>query len=124
MIGSQATRGVHVLAKFAPQRERCGVWSDGGRLRVIEVYPTQAFKHSQRLQALDAEHLRPQAEHDDLDDDRGDARRCALLAWMFANEPESLAPPPADTPAEEGWIWLPKDALNHARCSHPAGRDA
>ena len=39
MIGSQATKGMHVLAKFAPQIESCGVWTDGG-FRAIETYPT------------------------------------------------------------------------------------
>jgi len=29
MIGSQATKGMHVLARFAPQIETCGVWTDG-----------------------------------------------------------------------------------------------
>jgi hypothetical protein len=29
MIGSQATKGIHVLAKFAPTVERCGVWRGG-----------------------------------------------------------------------------------------------
>ena len=40
MIGSQATKGMHVLAKFAPRTLRCGVWSDGKRLIAIEAYPS------------------------------------------------------------------------------------
>lgn len=36
MIGSQATKGMHVVARFDPVIERCGVWTDTLRLRVIE----------------------------------------------------------------------------------------
>lgn len=40
MIGSQATKGMHVLAKFAPKIERCGVWTDAAGFTVIEAYPS------------------------------------------------------------------------------------
>ncbi len=37
MIGSQATKGMHVFAKFAPIVESCGVWTDGHGFRAIET---------------------------------------------------------------------------------------
>lgn len=40
MIGSQATKGMHVLSKFALKIESCGVWTDGIGFRAIETYPT------------------------------------------------------------------------------------
>lgn len=40
MIGSQATKGMHVLVKFAPQPSGCGVWMDSGMLTAIEASPS------------------------------------------------------------------------------------
>lgn len=40
MIGSQATKAMHVVARFAPKRLSPGVWTDGSGLTVIETYPT------------------------------------------------------------------------------------
>ena len=40
MIDSQATKGVHVLARFAPEIVECGAWSDGSNLTAIEAYPS------------------------------------------------------------------------------------
>ena len=51
MIGSQATKGMHVLGRFAPIREACGVWTDGRMLRAIEAYPS-ACKRSACIEAL------------------------------------------------------------------------
>jgi len=51
MIGSQATKGMHVLAKFAPNINTCGVWEDGGQLTAIEAYPS-ACKKSESLSTV------------------------------------------------------------------------
>ena len=51
MIGSQATKGMHVLAKFAPYVESCDVWNDGQRYQAIEAYPS-ACKNSVRIQTM------------------------------------------------------------------------
>ncbi|MCP4289536.1 MAG: hypothetical protein GY792_34795 [Gammaproteobacteria bacterium] len=51
MIGSQATKGMYVLACFAPKIAECGVWSDSSNLATIETYPS-ACKHSETTQAL------------------------------------------------------------------------
>lgn len=114
MIGSQATKGLHVLAKFAPKVERCGVWSDGDSLTAIEAYPS-ACKDSAQMQKL----LRPYADDQTLNhQDKRDALTCALLAHDFHYQPETLATPPADISPTEGWIWVPQDALRPA-----AGQD-
>lgn len=54
MIGSQATKGMHALAKFAPHRTSCGVWADNRHLVAIEAYPS-ACKTSQTMAMLRAE---------------------------------------------------------------------
>ena len=100
MIGSQATKGMHVLAKFAPRVERCGVWTDGASLRAIETYPAACRRSEADKSVLDT--LQP-LNHDDL----VDARVCALVACLFANTPDVFEEPPADVPAREGWIWVP-----------------
>lgn len=51
MIGSQATKGVHVLARFAPKVVECGIWSDGSNLTTIEAY-SSACKRSETIRAL------------------------------------------------------------------------
>jgi hypothetical protein len=104
MIGSQATKGMHVLARFTPIVSACGVWTDGALLTAIEAYPA-ACRSSASLTALRVKF--PALGHGDLDD----ALTCALIAHLHATKPEILAGPDADVPASEGWIWLPKDAL-------------
>jgi hypothetical protein len=104
MIGSQATKGMHALARFAPKTLRCGVWSDGGRLTAIEAYPS-ACKASATIGHLQQRF--DKLAHDDLDD----ALTCALLAYLFASTQDSLVSPDDTVPLSEGWIWVPKDAL-------------
>jgi len=101
MIGSQATKGMHVLAKFAPQIESCGVWTDGANLWAIETYPA-ACQNAQVIKRLLK--ARNRLAHDDLDD----ARICALVAHLFATRRSSLDEPSNDVPLREGWIWLPQ----------------
>ena len=64
MIGSQATKGMHVLAKFAPTVQRCGVWNDGTGLSAIEAYPS-ACKASATVKALQQPFGK--LGHDDID---------------------------------------------------------
>ena len=99
MIGSQATKGMHVLARLAPQNERCGVWTDGKRLRVIEAYPS-ACRHSPQIATLRRKY--PSLGHQDKED----ALICALIAWLFANDPDCLETPPDHVTPNEGWIWV------------------
>lgn len=105
MIGSQATKGMHVLARFAPHVAECGVWTDGDKLRVIEVYPSPC-KTSATFARLRERY--PRLGKDDLDD----AVTCALVASLYENERAALFEPPQGTSTNEGWIWFPKDAVS------------
>lgn len=116
MIGSQATKGIHVLAKFTPQTVSCGVWSDGGVLTSIEAYPS-ACKTSDVV----AEHISAFRKRADGSSglwgkfdhqDKIDALTCALVAWLFVNKRDSLIEPNPDIPMSEGWIWVPRDGLS------------
>ncbi len=104
MIGSQATKGMHVLAKFAPHRAGCGVWTDGMTLTAIEAYPS-ACKGSARIQAL-RQRFAP-LDHEDKED----ALTCALVAHLFTTQLDALEVPSPDVPEREGWIWVPRDAF-------------
>ena len=104
MIGSQATKGMHVLAKFARATKSCGVWTDGVSLTVIEAYPS-ACKASEVVRALRRHHA--DLEHED----KQDALICALIAYLFASRPDALASPDSSVPISEGWIWVPRDGL-------------
>lgn len=106
MIGSQATKGMHVLAKFAPEVERCGVWSDGELLTAIEAYPS-ACKNCGSIEALRQQVANQPVENQD----KMDALTCALIAYFFTKNPEKLIAPGGSVPTSEGWIWVPKDIL-------------
>lgn len=101
MIGSQATKGMHVLGKFAPHVASCGVWTDGRSFRAIETYPT-ACRDTEAVKGL--LNGKPKLWHADVED----ARICALMAFLFATNAKCLEHPPADIPTCEGWIWVPK----------------
>lgn len=106
MIGSQATKGIHALAKFAPQVLHCGVWSDGERLSVIETYPS-ACKRSALVNRL----RKRVANQTSLHQDENDALTCALIAYLFKSNPDMLISPLESVPTGEGWIWVPVDIL-------------
>jgi len=122
MIGSQATKGMHVLAKFAPQVTQCGVWSDGDCLTAIEAYPsackTSAFIQNWLLPYVIGERVDPPGrlwiEAIDHQDKR-DALICALIAHAFVFSLSALTAPLASIDSAEGWIWVPKDALQTDR---------
>jgi len=106
MIGSQATKGMHVLAKFAPRVLQCGVWTNGEVLTVIEAYPS-ACKRSATIGGLRRRYA--SLSHDDQED----ALTCALIAYLFAENSDLLSPPGDNVPRSEGWIWVPKDGLQN-----------
>jgi predicted nuclease with RNAse H fold len=108
MIGSQATKGMHVLAKFAPNVESCGVWTDGHGFRAIETYPT-ACRKTKVVETLLNGHT--PLGHEDKDD----ARVCAVVAHLFAAERHALEEPDDRVPKREGWIWVPRQAVTQAR---------
>jgi predicted nuclease with RNAse H fold len=106
MIGSQATKGMHVLAKFAPRSQSCGVWCDDERnLTAIEAYPASC-KESHLTKKLLSEIKLPLAN-----EDIRDAAICAVVAHLFRTSRGELWAPDDAIPASEGWIWLPKDAI-------------
>lgn len=100
MIGSQATKGMHVLAKFASKTDGCGVWTDGDAFRAIETYPAACRDTKPVKEFLRG---RRSLRHDD----ENDARICGLIAHLFATKRHVLEKPPAGVPLGEGWIWLP-----------------
>lgn len=117
MIGSQATKGMHLVAKLPLKRIHCGLWVENGWSAVIETYPAVC-----RRSALIDELLIPYivAKRGDgstqwaepiRDPDRADALVCALVAYFFDRRPDDLVPPIEDAPPGEGWIWVPKDVL-------------
>ncbi len=101
MIGSQATKAMHVIARFAPQRLSPGVWTDGECLTVIETYPALCRK---RLGPRPGDANIPKTGSAA---DIHDAGICARVAHDFQMNLERLEPPTAETPASEGWIWAP-----------------
>lgn len=117
MIGSQATKGMHVLAKFGLQLVRCGVWSDGAGLIAIEAYPSPCEKsgYMQKLSTSFAEWEKADGTigwREPIDcPDKRDALYCALIAYCFEATPDKIAQPPEGVSSREGWIWVPRDAL-------------
>ena len=106
LIGSQATKGMHTLAKFSPHTYSCGVWTDGAWLTTFEAYPS-ACKASATVNAL-------RAGYPELgNQDKEDALICAFIAALFFSQRETLWEPPDDTPVSEGWIWVPCDVTNN-----------
>ena len=116
MIGSQATKGMHVLAKFAPEKSAIGAWSDNNMLTVIEAYPS-ACRHSETINELRSRDA-VRGFVDGLAKKQGtadkcDALDCALIAYLYAEKREALeAPPNTMRFPNEGWIWVPRDALD------------
>ncbi len=110
MIGSQSTKAMHVVARFAPELETCGVWTDHDRrLTVIETYPglCRARSAPQQRQAPSGSlNIRG-----GRDADLRDARVCAEVARDFTLHRERLEGPPASSPKSEGWIWAPRPGL-------------
>jgi len=123
MIGSQATKGLHVLAKFAPNIHQCGIWSGNKTLFALEAYPS-ACKHSTLVKNLlkPFGFDKPSASNLAKDivetiepfnhADKYDALLCALIGWMQINQPEQIIQPTAEVLESEGWIFTPVDAFN------------
>jgi hypothetical protein len=114
-LGNQVTKGLHMLAKFAPQVESCGVWSDGHGdghgFHAIETYPAPC-RRSGKIEKLG----RHQEKLGKLGSDLEDALLCALVSFLYETERSALEAPCSDIPREEGWIWVPKDIRD---CGHP-----
>lgn len=129
MIGSQATKGIHVLAKFAQKIISTGVWSDGEILTAIEAYPS-ACKTSITIKEFLLPFIEARIELSEPaksvwdgaqfitminHEDKRDALLCALIAWLYQNKSDSLMQPNKYTPQSEGWIFVPNDVLQQSK---------
>lgn len=97
MIGSQATKGIHVLSKFAPIIKELGVWCNSLKtenLTIIEAYPAIV-------------NCIPKLTNKDMDIQ--DAYKCAYIAKVFHNSKELLEKPEDGIDLQEGWIWFSKN---------------
>jgi len=128
MIGSQATKGMHVLAKFAQKIISTGVWSDGEIIIAIEAYPS-ACKTSITIEEFLLPFIEARVELSEPaksvwdgaqfiaminHEDKRDALLCALIGWLYQNKPGALAQPDEDVPNSEGWIYVPNDVLQQS----------
>jgi hypothetical protein len=119
MIGSQATKGMHVVAKFAANILQTGVWQYEN-LTIIEAYPSPCacseLIFNMQQQALLSWIIDELGNEQLLDtrlptQDHIDALTCALIAKLFALKPQCLTVPDNNTSQSEGWIFVPKDCL-------------
>ena len=124
MIGSQASKGMHTLARFSDINKTCGMWEYSDLMTAIEAYPS-ACKKSQAMETLLGKYIDMEwfdeskgeivfkYEHGIDHEDQKDALICALVAWLFGSSPSSLVFPPEGTSIKEGWIFVPVDSLNY-----------
>tara|TARA_Y100001973_G_C5208570_1_gene343550 strand:- start:8475 stop:9242 length:768 start_codon:yes stop_codon:yes gene_type:complete len=119
MIGAQATKGMHLLAKFIPEKMSTGVWRHQN-ITAIEAYPSPC-KQSRHITGLQNRAQWPLAKKNAskptmvngkaLHQDHLDAHICALIGWTFQQLPELLWHPEQDAPETEGWIFVPNDCF-------------
>lgn len=100
-IGSQTTKAMHVVAKFAPKIKSCGVWQDeNGLLTIIETYPAAC---------INSDKSDTDSEQDNKD--IKDALICAKVAYLFKNNKDLLYEPEGIS-EKEGWIWVTRKQDN------------
>jgi len=107
MIGSQATKGMHLLRLLGlrTSNETCGVWTDG-RVTAIETYPAVCQRNGKAKAFIDLVSSLNVTGHRDI----CDAACCAVIAYQFECDLSALVSPQDDPPASEGWIWIPREA--------------
>lgn len=114
MIGSQATKGLHLLRKFGFTPSPSGVWQlnpssqNQCHYSALESYPT-VLKTS-ALVAQYIEQLRSQTNFNSWHQDIQDAAYCAIAALLYHQKPSTMATPTEDV-ITEGWIYVPKECL-------------
>lgn len=110
-IGSQSTKGIHFLRATSSQADDVGVWRTRqarADTTIIETYPAPCEKSETFRKLFD-----PVTDTDIFQSQVGqrgvasrkdacDALRCALIAWLYANELQCLAAPNGDEGFEEG----------------------
>jgi predicted nuclease with RNAse H fold len=107
MIGSQATKAMHVAAKFTRPTGVTGVWSDGAGLTLFETYPTVCRRAPLVCEVIALHEARHEAI---TQEDIRDAFVCAAVAHLYANTPAAMEHPTPEAPRAEGWIWRPTPA--------------
>lgn len=110
MIGSQATKGIAMLARLGVHSVETGVWVGqvgSTTVTAIEAYPSP----TKRSHVMGTARLGVRGDLAIANEDVDDALTCALTAWMYSHKRELLASPPSDAPTDEGWIWVPQDCL-------------
>lgn len=118
MIGSQATKGLHLLRKFGFTPSSSGVWQlnpssqNQSHHHALESYPT-VLKTS-ALVAQYIEQLSSQTDFISWHQDIQDAAYCAIAALLYQQQPNIMATPTEDV-ATEGWIYVPKESLTGVR---------
>ena len=118
MIGSQATKGLHLLRKFGFTPSLSGVWQlnqssqNQCQYCALESYPT-VLKTS-TLVAQYIEQLRSQTDFNNWHQDIQDAAYCAIAALLYQQQPNTMATPTKDV-TTEGWIYVPKECLTCVR---------
>jgi hypothetical protein len=98
MIGSQTSKAMHCVRRFAPQRLEPGVWGDAQRIEMIETYPALVRRRQGREKPIGTP----------AEIDIANAQLCAEIALAFAIRRDSLEPPVDELDPEEGWIWAPR----------------
>ena len=80
-------------------------------LTAIEAYPSACYPSARKEGSAMIGELRghfPALEHEDHED----ALTCALIAYLFTTQQDTLVQPESNVPSNEGWIWLPRDAIH------------
>src|SRR5262249_36547800 len=100
MIGSQATKGMHMIRKLKlkPVNKECGVWRRG-RVTAIETYPTSCRGGANDYFTCDGSAV-AKGYFGSVEgiaavrtDDRKDAVYCAVVAFLFAHDRKKLTGP-------------------------------
>lgn len=114
MIGSQATKGLHLLRKFGFTPSPSGVWQlnqssqNQCQYSALESYPT-VLKTSALVEEY-IEQLRSQTGFNNWHQDIQDAAYCAIAALLYQQQPNTMATPTEDV-TTEGWNYVPKECL-------------
>ncbi len=115
MIGSQATKGLHLLRKFGFTPSPNGIWQlsqNQCQHRALESYPT-VLKTSNTVQQY-IQQLSSQTDFNTWHQDIQDAAYCAIAALLYHQQPNTIATPTKDV-TTEGWIYVPKECLTGVR---------
>jgi len=122
LIGSQSTKGLHVLRRAGFLCRSGGVWTldlgQGRTVTAIEAYPTPC-RNSETVGALFERLVVAEAMakpcRTKSKQDAQDALQCAIVAYLFHTNRECFDPPGPDVSDHEGWIWVPKDCFRSQR---------